>query len=170
MFEYRCTCFIPVHRTIYNITIRNGMEEEMKLEHKCQTCGSLALNSRHTTHLVVIEGTRSKPKQRPGAMRRPSRVGRNVVGLLVCSVATIVALFASAYIETSHRNQVSDRLDAMPKVEVSVVTGDTMWRIAEEYEVEGVSTAELIAWMRTNNNMESPCLEPGQQLLVPHSS
>ena len=103
-------------------------------------------------------------------MRRPARGGRNAVGLLVCSVTIIVALFTSAYVETSHRNQVLNRLDAMPKVEVSVVTGDTMWRIAEQYQIEGVSTPELIAWMRTNNNMGSSSLKPGQQLLVPYSS
>jgi LysM repeat protein len=50
---------------------------------------------------------------------------------------------------------------------VTVVSGDTLWSIAEDHSVDGVTTANMVDVIREANHLESACLYGGMQLLVP---
>ncbi len=141
------------------------------MDNKCQTFGSLALSAT-TRNLVVIEGgARRKPSTHASApRRRPAHRGAS--GLLALFVASVlvVCFLAQSVVDATHASHVAQLLDDVPKEEVSVVTGDTMWQIAERHSIEGVSTAELVRWMRQANNVDTACLYPGQTLVVPQTS
>lgn len=123
------------------------------------TCGSLALKGNGTRHLTLIEGER----RTHGA---PARFSTRL--LLACIICLAIAVMGiSCALDGIHASRVAARLDAAPKEEVYVVTGDTMWQIAQTHSVDGVSTSELVAWMRSANNLQSSGLEPGQVLVVP---
>ncbi|MDO4796403.1 MAG: LysM domain-containing protein [Coriobacteriales bacterium] len=145
------------------------------MDPKYQTFGSLALCDNGTRRLVVIEGGASKSHRTSGAdaknpRKRPAHAHANrILALFVASV--IVAFFlAQSVMDATHASRVAQLLSDMPTQEVFVCTGDTMWHIAERHSVDGVSTAELVGWMKDVNNMDTACLYPGQVLLVPQTS
>lgn len=44
--------------------------------------------------------------------------------------------------------------------------GQTLWEIAETYDVEGISTADMVSAIRDWNHLDNSLLRPGQSLLV----
>jgi len=50
---------------------------------------------------------------------------------------------------------------------VSISCGDTLWEIAEEYNVYGASTKSYVTEIMKFNHMENENIVSGQKILVP---
>ena len=98
--------------------------------------------------------------------RQPRDTAQLLMASLVLVLALIVASWVSDVLRASKRTSV---LDVVPLCEIAVGSGDSLWSIAEAHPVEGVSTPELVAWLKEANGLESSALGLGQTLSVPMS-
>ena len=133
-----------------------------------QTVGSSALKAQNRPYLRLVPGN-AKPSRANARVARP-RVRRRGASIRAITLACVLSMLLCTCVfalDTYHSSSVDSRLDASPKETVFVVSGDTMWGIAESHRVDGVSTKELVRWMRINNNLEGSSLRPGMMLLVP---
>lgn len=51
--------------------------------------------------------------------------------------------------------------------EITVVPGDSVWSLAQKYQLPEMTQAETVAWINSTNSLKSDVLKPGQILLVP---
>ena len=63
--------------------------------------------------------------------------------------------------------QTRQLLESRPVRTVRVQEGDTIWGVAQECAVEGVSTSDLVMWLCEHNDLSNASLTPGQPLSVP---
>lgn len=117
-----------------------------------------------TSHSEHLSDLKSAAKTRVA----PSRLPRDTAQLLMASLALVLTLIATSWVadalRTSRRATI---LDVVPLCEIAVGSGDSLWSIAETHPVEGVSTPELVAWLKEANGLESSALGLGQTLSVP---
>lgn len=100
---------------------------------------------------------------KPVAEHPAHRADALVVGLVLC-----VALLVASLVADHVRAQAEwDALDSAPTTTVRVLSGDTLWTIANECAIEDVDGGTVVDWIREANHLESSCLMPGQRLLVP---
>lgn len=109
-------------------------------------------------------GEKGRAKAAP--LRLPHDTAQLLMASLVLVLAIIVASWVGDVLRASHRTSV---LDVVPLCEMAVGPGDSLWTIAESHPVEGVSTPELVAWLKEANDLESSALGLGQTLSVPMS-
>ncbi len=64
---------------------------------------------------------------------------------------------------------VTGALDSAETTIVTVRDGDTLWGLACEHAVSGVSTKDLVKWIENENNLTSAHIISGQELTVPVS-
>lgn len=120
--------------------------------------------------LRVIEGGLSRgASSRPcgrGAVRVPRAEGllRAVAaGLLALAVVVASCVAASALDEARVREATS----GVSLARHVVAGGETLWAIAQDHPVEGLSTSETVAYLRTENDLADAGVSAGQVLLVP---
>lgn len=136
------------------------------------TYGNLALDmnrieapeERRRVELRVIEGGRGavsagKPNIAPSAL--PLRLAA-VMGI----IALVFAIGSLAFGEIAQASTVGS-LEYEP---ITVEAGDTMWAIAVEHGVDGISTNDMVGIIMDRNGLERASLQPGQRLLVPRGS
>ena len=82
-------------------------------------------------------------------------------------ICLLFVMLVSVGLEEFHGRDVRRRLSSQGMETIHVCEGDTMWDWAKRRPAEGVSTYELVSWMREENGLDSSCLTPGQELLVP---
>lgn len=58
---------------------------------------------------------------------------------------------------------------ATPSVQVNVEPGDSLWSLAREHPIPGLSTNEVVSRIRELNDLDSSLLRPGEQLMVPQT-
>lgn len=97
--------------------------------------------------------------RRARACRKP-----RLTGLEVCVIGlAVLALALCAYAGAAHR--------ATPvvgeTVTVRISKADTLWEIAQDHPVQGLSTQETVRLIRALNNMESSIIVAGETLQVP---
>ena len=114
--------------------------------------------------LVLIEGGRHHAKARTVH----SASSRSHIAAFLCALALACAFGAT--LAGIHATRVHNRLVACDTCEVRVLPGQTMWSLAQEHGVEGVSESELVSWIRDANGLDSALLMPGQLLVVPAQS
>jgi hypothetical protein len=112
---------------------------------------------------------RTRETRLHGVMRpTPCRVPRDTSQLLISSLALVLALMVASWgADVIRANQRMSTLDVVPLCEIAVGPDDSLWSIAETHPVEGVSTPELVAWLRETNGLESSALALGETLCVP---
>ena len=52
---------------------------------------------------------------------------------------------------------------------LTVSSGDTLWSIAEQFPVPGLSTREGVLWIMEHNGLASSTIQPGQVIEVPRT-
>lgn len=135
--------------------------------------GTAALESRPCVRLVLIEGGCGKASgTRAGAS--PAR-GRLSIGqsaaLVVFAVALVGALAVAALVADGLSSSVTTRhIASLPEQELVVRDGDSLWGIADSLGVDGVSTADVVTWIRERNGLDAALLVSGQTLVVPASA
>lgn len=88
------------------------------------------------------------------------------VTLLVMLIGLSLML-AGFIADSAHISEVERRISTLPTEEVRVYSGQTLWAIAEEHPVDGVTTTELVDWIEQSNGLSANSLVPGQTLFIP---
>ena len=154
--------------------------------------GNLALSDSHTDTLAARSAYQTEiltfpapsrqcvqaPKPLHAALRavqparsQTSQNAHRLISFIVASFVTIAmialmlgSLFTVLGSETSSFEQA---LVETERTTVSVAPGDTLWNIAEEHGVEGLTTQQSVDLIRTWNDLEQSTLQPGMELIVP---
>lgn len=86
------------------------------------------------------------------------RFGRIAYAALILAATVAIIMSAAARIDRPQ-----------PHAWISVTVGDssTLWTIAQEYPVPGLTTAETVALIKESNVLTSAVINPGQPLRVP---
>ena len=117
--------------------------------------------------LRVIEGglSQSKKCNHVRAFALPTVRELAIAAVMVALVAAF--FFACSAQDAQAHSRVDDMLASAQYETVTVVSGDTLWGIAEDHSVDGFTTANMVDAIREANHLESACLYGGTQLLVP---
>lgn len=97
-----------------------------------------------------------------------STYSRKAVAVFMGSVAAAIVLVAVIF--GARTEAYADIARQTPMQSVSVSAGDTLWDLAEEHPVDGLSTYETVKLIESQNNLSSSDLSLGQTLKVPDST
>lgn len=103
----------------------------------------------------------ARPQARPASLR-------SIVFAIVGTLITVACVSVLAFGLTSART--SAKVHAIANLEqesIQVVSGDSLWSIAEAHPVQGMSTSETVRLIRNWNGLTSGTLLPGMDLSVP---
>ena len=123
---------------------------------------------------TVVQGGRSgfqpltvKPARNQQAVVAPARVALKVPTIVAVAVAlTLFFVLAMSVFSARHAAYVSN----ITYETIRVQPGDSLWSLAEEYPIEGLSTQETSDMIRSVNHLEHGSLAAGAHLKVPARS
>lgn len=114
--------------------------------------------------LEVIDGGAMKDLPAGAANPRPQIyvLLRWVAAALIAS-AVLLAIFLRFSSDYSHHAQL---VDSLSFEQITVQPGDSLWSLAREHAVKGISTDDLVGIMKARNGISDSLLQPGQSILV----
>ena len=123
---------------------------------------------------TVVQGGRSgfqpltvKPARNQQAVVAPARVALKVPTIVAVAVAlTLFFVLATSVFSARH----AAYAESVSNVTIRVQPGDSLWSLAEEYPIEGLSTQETSDMIRSVNHLEHGSLAAGAHLKVPARS
>ena len=154
-------------------TITEGNDMRRMYQSKVyQVSGTSALASYKPT-FKVIEG---------GANKTSVTVQRNEVtyvkaltnkeaffaGLIV--TVAFVLMFALSFVRVTALEFYATSVMDSSSQTITVHSNDTLWSIAENNSIDGVSTEQQVNWIRERNALDSSLLRQGQSLALPSVS
>lgn len=133
-----------------------------------RTEGSLALASSGSPRLVLIQGGAGHPSRDGRPLPTASLPLRESLALVLCGLLVILALaVVSSLVSARAARASAAAISERDELLVMVGEGDTVWEIAEDHPVEGVTTQELVTWISARNGLSGEPLDLGQRLVVP---
>ena len=90
-----------------------------------------------------------------------------VLSISFAIVFAFVVFLSSSALEASAQSATDAALDSASTTVVYVRDGESLWSIAQQHGVDGVSTQSVVDWIVSENNLSSSCLFSGQKLVVP---
>ena len=133
----------------------------------CPVSGNLALApSFDATRASILE-------YRPSSSRSVERFEKNASPLHAASaviiVAALVLIFVAIALHTfsSQSSDFENALSSTAQVEIYVRSGDSLWNIAVDHPIEGLTTDEAVDVIREWNDLTSATLFPGSSIIVP---
>ena len=136
------------------------------------TSGNLALsmNPQSNKELTVINGGKACINSINIDGSRTSRAvsshGIFVFRFAVLAIACILVFVAAFNISSAISAPTYKMIEDVKLQSIRAKQGQSLWEIAETYDVEGVSTADMVSAIRDWNGLDSSLLQPGQTLLV----
>ena len=105
--------------------------------------------------------------KRPSASYRP--FSRKQLFVAALALVAIVCFLVSTYNfrATAIENEILDKLQYAPVETITVQPGDSLWKIAEDHSVSGVSTTDMVRYVQKINHISSDRLVSGQLLKIP---
>lgn len=142
------------------------------------TYGNLALSIEDACPLdyrprfEVVEGGRSRDRVRGCTAAAPASCSKRSKALSIAIAFVMGAVLFGTFLsfELSAENAYSSALASAPREEITVNTGDTLWALANEHPISGLSTADTVNVIAEWNELQGGCLHPGDLLLVPSVS
>ena len=117
---------------------------------------------------TVVQGGRSgfqpltvKPARNQQAVVAPARVA-----LKVPTIVAVAVVFATSVFSARHAAY-AESVSNVTYETIRVRPGDSLWSLAEEYPIEGLSTQETSDMIRNVNHLEHGSLAAGAHLKVP---
>lgn len=133
-----------------------------------RTEGSLALASSGRPRLVLIQGGAGRPAREDRPPRTTSLTPGESLALVLCGLLVILALaVVSSLVSARAAHTSAAAISERDELVVMVGEGDTVWDIAEDHPVKGVTTQELVTWISARNGLSGDPLALGQRLVVP---
>lgn len=126
---------------------------------------------------TVVQGGRSgfqplavKPARNQQSVAAPARVALKVPTIVAVAVAlTLFSVLATSVFSARHAAY-AESVSNVTYETIRVQPGDSLWSLAEEYPIEGLSTQETSDMIRNVNHLEHGSLAAGAHLKVPARS
>ncbi|MBQ6394768.1 MAG: LysM peptidoglycan-binding domain-containing protein [Atopobiaceae bacterium] len=140
------------------------------------TYGNIALENKRESVFIVHEGGGEHAPRRSGrvpedlfATRERPRVSfvQKLVAALVFVLFSATIVTFSFQLQDADAAGIDSAWNAVSLEEVVVLPGDTLWGIAEEHPVEGLTTEQLVHCIEEENGLSGAFLSVGERLLVP---
>lgn len=141
--------------------------------------GNLALKletSAEFTFTVVQGGHSSfqpltvKPARNQQAVAAPGRVALKVPTIVAVAVALTLFFVLATSVFSARHAAYAESVSNVTYETIRVQSGDSLWSLAEEYPIEGLSTQETSDMIRNVNHLEHGSLAAGAHLKVPARS
>ncbi|MDY0340911.1 MAG: LysM peptidoglycan-binding domain-containing protein [Coriobacteriia bacterium] len=105
--------------------------------------------------------------QRPARRISPSFVGETTHTERLVQIAYVALLLCAAVAIAISTTARTDRPAPDTWAAITVSDSGTLWTIAREHPVPGLSTADNVALIKESNRLDSAVIMPGQTLRVP---
>ena len=124
---------------------------------------------------TVVQGGRSgfqpltvKSARNQQAAVAPARVALKVPTIVAVSLTLFFVLATSVF--SARHTAYAESVSNVTYETIRVQPGDSLWSLAEEYPIEGLSTQETSDMIRNVNHLEHGSLAAGAHLKVPARS
>ena len=141
--------------------------------------GNLALKLETSAEytFTVVQGGRSsfqpltvKPGRNQQAVAAPGRVALKVPTIVAVAVALTLFFVLATSVFSARHAAYAESVSNVTYETIRVQSGDSLWSLAEEYPIEGLSTQETSDMIRNVNHLEHGSLAAGAHLKVPARS
>lgn len=141
--------------------------------------GNLALKLETSAEytFTVVQGGRSsfqpltvKPARNQQAVAAPGRVALKVPTIVAVAVALTLFFVLATSVFSARHAAYAESVSNVTYETIRVQSGDSLWSLAEEYPIEGLSTQETSDMIRNVNHLEHSSLAAGAHLKVPARS
>lgn len=141
--------------------------------------GNLALKLETPAEPIftVVQGGRSgfqpltvKPTRNQQAAVAPARVALKVSTIVAVAVALTLFFVLATSVFSARHAAYAESVSNVTYETIRVQPGDSLWSLAEEYPIEGLSTQETSDMIRNVNHLEHGSLAAGAYLKVPARS
>lgn len=141
--------------------------------------GNLALKLETSAEytFTVVQGGRSvfqpltvKPARNQQAVAAPGRVALKVPTIVAVAVALTLFFVLATSVFSARHAAYAESVSNITYETIRVQSGDSLWSLAEEYPIEGLSTQETSDMIRNVNHLEHGSLAAGAHLKVPARS
>lgn len=126
---------------------------------------------------TVVQGGRSgfqpltvKPARNQKAVVAPGRVVLKVPTIVAVAVALTLFFVLATSVFSARHAAYAESVSNVTYETIRVQPGDSLWSLAEEYPIEGLSTQETSDMIRNVNHLEHGSLAAGAHLKVPARS
>lgn len=126
---------------------------------------------------TVVQGGRSgfqpltvKPARNQQAAVVPARVALKVPTIVAVAVALTIFVVLATSVFSARHAAYAESVSNVTYETIRVQPGDSLWSLAEEYPIEGLSTQETSDMIRNVNHLEHGSLAAGAHLKVPARS
>ena len=131
---------------------------------------ALSMNPQDSKELTVINGGRARINSATidGAHTTRAISSRSlfVLRVAVLAIVCIFVFVATFNISSAISAPTYEMIENVKLQSIHAKQGQSLWEIAETYDVEGVSTPDMVSAIRDWNGLDSSLLQPGQTLLV----
>lgn len=141
--------------------------------------GNLALKLETSAEytFTVVQGGRSsfqpltvKPARNQQAVAAPGRVALKVPTIVAVAVALTLFFVLATSVFSARHAAYAESVSNVTYETIRVQSGDSLWSLAEEYPIEGLSTQETSDMIRNVNHLDHGSLAAGAHLKVPARS
>lgn len=130
----------------------------------CLIEGTAAVAVRDSAHLrIAYDRTRDVSSAQ---LQRRRQEGKGIM-LAVALAVVLVACAISTFVSNARHAEAQRAIGASEVQTIRVAPGDTLWKIAEQHEVPGTTTSDVIEWIKEYNGLSSSALVPGQSIVTP---
>lgn len=138
---------------------------------------ALKLETPAAPAFTVVQGGRSgfqpltvKPARNQKAVVAPGRVALKVPTIVAVAVALTLFFVLATSVFSARHAAYAESVSNVTYETIRVQPGDSLWSLAEEYPIEGLSTQETSDMIRNVNHLEHGSLAAGAHLKVPARS
>lgn len=111
-----------------------------------------------------------KPARNQQAVAAPARVALKVPTIVAVAVALTLFFVLATSVFSARHAAYAESVSNVTYETIRVQPGDSLWSLAEEYPIEGLSTQETSDMIRNVNHLEHGSLAAGAHLKVPARS
>lgn len=111
-----------------------------------------------------------KPARNQQDVAAPGRVALKVPTIVAVAVALTLFFVLATSVFSARHAAYAESVSNVTYETIRVQSGDSLWSLAEEYPIEGLSTQETSDMIRNVNHLEHGSLAAGAHLKVPARS
>ena len=138
---------------------------------------ALKLETSAAPAFTVVKGGRSgyqplpvKSARNQHAVAAPTPVALKVSTIVAVAVALTLFFVLATSVFSARHAAYAESVSNVTYETIRVQSGDSLWSLAEEYPIEGLSTQETSDMIRNVNHLEHGSLAAGAHLKVPARS